>query len=210
MLSTLNNLRKDEWRHIRDTFNDLANGRVRGAPEGLPPVPPELRQAAAAAVAEMDGALAREVYKAGAGKVGEWNSNSVNNMMTSTVGEKILETFPPNEVQNYVKLNLVGQFTPGLKYEGAGQQARRISLLEKGAPAVGGTVGGAVAGYLSDLNPATTAAGTFAGKEIGKKIEQKLGARSEAKAIKKMEKEMEKASALGKQTGKNKLEDLNK
>jgi hypothetical protein len=210
MLSTLNNLRKDEWRHIRDTFNDLANGRVRGAPEGLPTVPPELRQAAAAAVAEMDGALAREVYKAGAGKAGEWNSNSVNNMMTSTVGEKILETFPPNEVQNYVKLNLVGQFTPGLKYEGAGQQARRISLLEKGAPAVGGTVGGAVAGYLSDLNPATTAAGTFAGKEIGKKIEQKLGARAEAKAIKKMEKEMEKASALGKQTGKNKLEDLNK
>jgi hypothetical protein len=210
MLSTLNNLRKDEWRHIRDTFNDLANGRVRGAPEGLPPVPPELRQAAAAAVAEMDGALAREVYKAGAGKVGEWNSNSVNNMMTSTVGEKILETFPPNEVQNYVKLNLVGQFTPGLKYEGAGQQARRISLLEKGAQAVGGTVGGTVAGYLSDMNPTTAAAGTIVGREVGKKIQQKLGARAEAKAIKKMEKEMEKAKALGAQTGKNKLEDLNK
>jgi len=210
MLSTLNNLRKDEWRHIRDTFNDLANGRVRGAPEGLPPVPPELRQAAAAAVAEMDGALAREVYKAGAGKVGEWNSNSVNNMMTSTVGEKILETFPPNEVQNYVKLNLVGQFTPGMKYEGAGQQARRISLLEKGAQAVGGTVGVTVAGYLSDMNPTTLAAGTIVGREVGKKIQQKLGARAEAKAIKKMEKEMEKATALGKQTGKNKLEDLNK
>jgi hypothetical protein len=209
MLSTLNNLRKDEWRHIRDTFNDLANGRVRGAPEGLPPVPPELRQAAAAAVAEMDGALAREVYKAGAGKVGEWNPNSVNNMMTSTVGEKILETFPPNEVQNYVKLNLVGQFTPGLKYEGAGQQTRRISLLEKNYPAFGATVGSSLGAVIGETPLSKEAAlGGFIGREAGLYLQAKKAAREEAKAVKKMEKEMEKAKALGKQTGQNKASDM--
>jgi hypothetical protein len=168
-----------------------------------------LRQAAAGAVAEMDGALAREVYKAGADKVGEWNSNSVNKTMTSVVGEKILETFPPNEVKNYVKLNLVGQFTPPLKYEGAGQQTRRVSLLEKGLPGAGASAGAAIGGYLGE-GPMGAAAGAYVGREIGTKVQTAKAAKAEAKAVKKMEKEMEKASALGKQTGKNKLEDLNK
>jgi hypothetical protein len=209
MLSSLNNLRKDEWRHIRDTFSELANGRVRGAPEGLPPVPPELRQSAAAAVAEMDGALAREVYKAGADKVGEWNSNSVNKTMTSIVGEKILETFPPNEVQNYVKLNLVGQFTPGLKYEGAGQQARRVGLLEKGLPGMGASAGATVGGYLGE-GPIGAAAGAYIGREVGAKLQAAKAAKEEAKAVKKMEKEQKKAAELGKQTGQNKVKDLGK
>jgi hypothetical protein len=204
----LNNLPKDQWRHIRDTLNELAQGRVRGAPEGMPPVPQELRQAAAAARAEIDGALAREIQKAGASKVGEWNPNSVNNVLNSVVGQKILETFPPSEVQKYHALNYVGQFTPGLKYEGAGQQTRRIGLLEKGATTAGGTLGGAIAGYASDLNPTTTAAGTFLGRELGKKVEAKLGARASAKEIKKMEAEMQKAAALGKQTGSNKIQNL--
>ena len=211
MLSTLTNLRKDEWRHIRDTFNELANGRVRGAPEGLPPVPPELRQSAAAAVAEMDGALAREVYKAGATKAGEWNPNSVNNVLNSIVGEKILETFPPSEVQKYHALNYVGQFTPGLKYEGAGQQTRRISLLEKNYPAFGATVGSGLGAVIGETPLSKEAAlGGFIGKEVGTYLQTKKAAREEAKAVKKMEKEMEKAKALGKQTGQNKIKDLGK
>jgi hypothetical protein len=211
MLSTLTNLRKDEWRHIRDTFNELANGRVRGAPEGLPPVPLELRQSAAAAVAEMDGALAREVYKAGATKAGEWNPNSVNNVLNSIVGEKILETFPPSEVQKYHALNYVGQFTPGLKYEGAGQQTRRISLLEKNYPAFGATVGSGLGAVIGETPLSKEAAlGGFIGKEVGTYLQTKKAAREEAKAVKKMEKEMEKAKALGKQTGQNKVKDLGK
>jgi hypothetical protein len=210
LLSSLNNLRKDEWRHIRDTFSELANGRVRGAPEGLPPVPPELRQAAASAVAEMDGALAREVYKAGATNVGEWNSNAVNNKLTSIVGEKILETFPPDEIRKFNALNYVGQFTPGLKYEGAGQQSRRIGLLEKSYPSVGATVGGAVAGVLSENSPLAIGGGAYVGRDIGARLQTRKAAKEEAKAVKKMEKEMEKAKALGKQSGQNKLNDLNK
>jgi len=210
LLSSLTNLRKDEWRHIRDTFSELANGRVRGAPDGLPPVPPELRQAAAAAIAEMDGALAREVYKAGASKVGEWNPNSVNNVLTSIVGEKILETFPPSEIQKFGALNYVGQFTPGLKYEGAGQQQRRIGLLEKSYPSVGATVGGAVAGVLSENSPLAIGGGAYVGRDIGARLQAKKAAKEEIKALKKMEAEMEKAKALGKQSGQNKLNDLNK
>lgn len=210
LLSSLNNLRKDEWRHIRDTFSELANGRVRGAPEGLPPVPPELRQAAASAVAEMDGALAREVYKAGATNVGEWNSNAVNNKLTSIVGEKILETFPPDEIRKFNALNYVGQFTPGLKYEGAGQQSRRIGLLEKSYPSVGATVGGAMAGVLSENSPLAIGGGAYVGRDIGARLQTRKAAKEEAKAVKKMEKEMEKAKALGKQSGQNKLNDLNK
>jgi hypothetical protein len=206
MLSSLNNLRKDEYRHIRDTFSELANGRVRGAPEGLPPVPPELRQAAAAAVAEMDGALAREVYKAGASKAGEWNSNSVNNMLTSIVGEKILETFPPSEIQKFGALNYVGQFTPGLKYEGAGQQARRIGLLEEGLPAAGATAGGAIGAFLAEEPGAVF--GTYVGNKLGQSMKAGRAVKAEAKAVKKMEKEMEKAAKLGQQTGKNKLSDM--
>ena len=211
MLSSLTNLRKDEWRHIRDTFSELANGRVRGAPEGLPPVPPELQKAAAAAVAEMDGALAREVYKAGATNVGEWNSNSVNKTLNSIVGEKILETFPPNEVQKYHALNYVGQFTPGLKYEGAGQQTRRIGLLEKNYPAVGATLGSGLGAVIGETPLSKEAAlGGFIGREAGAYLQTKKAAREEAKAVKKMEKEMEKAKALGQQTGKNKIQDLGK
>ena len=209
VLPTLNNLRKDEYRHIRDTFSELANGRVRGAPEGLPPVPPELQQAAKAAVAEMDGALAREVYKSGASKMGEWNSNSVNNVLTSTVGEKILENFPPSEIQKFNALNYVGQFTPPLKYEGAGQQARRIGLLEKGLPGMGASAGAALGAYFGE-GPAAIAGGTYVGREIGAKLQAGKAARAEKKAVKKMEKEQTKAAELGKQTGENKLKDLGK
>jgi hypothetical protein len=171
----------------------------------LPPVPPELRQAAAAAVAEMDGALAREVYKAGASKVGEWSSNSVNDVLTSVVGEKILETFPPSEIQKFGALNYVGQFTPGLKYEGAGQQARRIGLLEKGLPAAGATAGASVGAFLGE--EAGAGAGAFIGREIGARMQARKAAKAEVKAAKKMEKEMEKAAKLG-QTGKNKISDI--
>ena len=206
----LNNMPKDQWRHVRDTLNDLAQGRIRNAPEGMPPVPKELQDSARAAVAEIDGALAREVYKAGAGNAGEWSSKKANNVMNSTIGQKIVETFPPDEVQKFHALNYVGQFTPGLKYEGAALQQRRVGLLERNLPAAGASIGTTVAGYLSDLNPATTAAGGFVGKEAGEFLQKRKAAKAEAKAMKKMEKEMQKAEKLGKQTGKNKISDLGK
>jgi len=205
----LNNMPKDQWRHIRDTLNELANGRVRNAPEGMPPVPQELMQSAKAAVAEIDGALAREVYKAGASNVGEWSSKKANNVMNSVVGQKIVETFPPAEVQNFYKLNAVGQYTPSLKYEGAALQQRRVGLLEKAAPGLGATTGGAIGSYLGE-GPMGAAAGAYVGREVGAKYQAAKAARAETKAVKKMEKEQKKAAELGKQTGQNKLKDLGK
>ena len=206
----LNNMPKDQWRHIRETLNELAQGRIRNAPEGMPPIPKELQESARAAVAEIDGALAREVYKAGAGNVGEWSSKKANDVMNSTVGQKIVETFPPDEVQKFHALNYVGQFTPGLKYEGAALQARRVGMIEKTAPSLGATAGGAIGGVLGEGSPLAIGAGAYIGREIGTKVQAGKAAKAESKAIKKMEKEMEKASALGKQTGKNKIEDLGK
>lgn len=203
--SKLNNLPKDQWRHVRDTLNDLANGRVRNAPEGLPPVPDELRQYAKSAVAEIDGALAREVYKAGASNVGEWSSKKANNVLNSVVGQKILETFPPDEVKKFHALNYVGQYTPSLKYEGAALQQRRVGLLEKGLPNIGATAGGAVGGFVGEGNPLAIGGGAYVGREIGQKLQARKVAKEEAKAVKKMEKEQNKAAQLG-----TKLSDLGK
>jgi len=206
----LNNLPKDQWRHIRDTLNELASGRVRNAPEGMPPISPELMQSAKAAVAEIDGALASEVYKAGAGNVGEWSSKKANNVLNSVVGQKIVETFPPEEVQNFHKLNVVGQYTPPLKYEGAALQQRRVGLLEKGLPGVGASTGAAIAGYLGEGSPAAIAGGAYIGREVGAKLQAGKASRAETNAVKKMQKEQKKAAELGKQSGQNKLSDLGK
>ena len=205
--SKLNNLPKDQWRHIRDTLNDLANGRVRGAPEGMPPVPPELMQSAKAAVAEIDGALAREVQKAGGAKMGEWNQNSANNVMNSVVGQKILETFPPNEIQKFHTLNYAGHLMPGIHgYEGAALQARRVGLIERSLPGIGAAAGGAVGGFLGEVPGA--AVGTFLGREAGARRQAKQEAKAAEKAAQQAEKEMQEAAKLGKQTGQNKASDL--
>jgi hypothetical protein len=207
--SKLNNLPKDQWRHIRDTLDELANGRVRGAPDGLPPVPPELQQAAAAARAEIDGALAREVQKAGASKMGEWNQNSANNVMNSVVGQKILETFPADEIRRFHALNYAGHLMPGVHgYEGAALQARRVGMIEGNLPKIGAGAGAAIGGFVGEVPGA--AAGTYLGQQAGAKYAAKMEQQALEKAAKKAQKEMEKAKALGKQTGQNKIQDLSK
>jgi hypothetical protein len=205
----LNNLPKDQWRHIRDTLDELANGRVRGAPDGLPPVPPELQQAAAAARAEIDGALAREVQKAGASKMGEWNQNSANNVMNSVVGQKILETFPADEIRRFHALNYAGHLMPGVHgYEGAALQGRRVGMIESNLPKIGAGAGAAIGGFVGEVPGA--AAGTYLGQQAGAKYAAKMEQQALEKAAKKAQKEMEKAKALGKQTGENKVKDLSK
>ena len=207
--SKLNNLPLDQWRHIRDTLDELANGRVRGAPEGLPPVPPELQQSAAAARAEIDGALAREVQKAGSDKMGVWNQNSANKTMNSLVGQKILETFPPDEVRKFHLLNTVGQIVPGIhSYEGAALQARRVGLIEGNLGKLGTGAGAAIGGAIGEAPGA--AAGAYVGGQAGVRLSEKMAAKALTKEAIKAQKEMEKAKALGQQTGKNKIQDLGK
>jgi len=205
--SKLNNMPKDQWRHIRDTLNELASGRIRNAPEGMPPIPPELMQSAKAAVAEIDGALAREVQKAGAAKMGEWNQNSTNNVMNSIVGQKIIETFPPSEIQKFHTLNYAGQLMPGIHgYEGAALQARRVNIIERNLPGIGAAAGGAIGGFVADAPGA--AGGAFIGRELGARRQAKQEATAAEKAAEKAQKEMQEAAKLGRQTGQNKASDM--
>jgi hypothetical protein len=160
-------------------------------------------------VAEIDGALAREVQKAGSDKMGVWNQNSANKTMNSLVGEKILETFPPDEVRRFHLLNTVGQIVPGIHaYEGAALQARRVGVIEGNLPKIGAGAGAALGGFVGEAPGA--AVGTYLGQQAGAKYKAKIEEKALTKEAKKSQKEMEKATALGKQTGKNKLEDLNK
>lgn len=203
----LNNLPKDQWRHIRDTLNELANGRVRGAPEGMPPVPQELRQAATAAVAEIDGALAREVQNAGASKMGEWNQNSANKVMNSVVGQKILETFPPDEVRKFHVLNYAGHLMPGIHgYEGAGLQARRVGIIEGNLGKLGTGAGAAIGGAIGE-GPGAVVGGYLGGK-AGVQVSERMASKALSKEALKAQKEMQKAAKLGKQTGSNKIQNL--
>ena len=207
--SKLNNMPKDQWRHIRDTLNELASGRIRNAPEGMPPIPPELMQSAKAAVAEMDGALAREVQKAGGSKMGEWNQNSANNVMNSVVGQKILETFPPTEIQKFHTLNYAGHLMPGIHgYEGAALQTRRVGLIEGNLGKLGTGAGATIGGAIAEAPGA--AIGAYIGGQAGVRASEKMAAKALNKEALKAQKEMQDAAKLGKQSGKNQINDLNK
>jgi hypothetical protein len=177
--SRLNNMPLDQWRHIYNTFDDLSRGRIAGAPDGVPQIPQGLQQAAQAAKNEMSGALAREVYEQGAGKAGVWNQNSVNKTLNSVVGQKILQTFPPDEVEKFHTLNYGGQIMPGVhSYEGAGLQTQRLSkgsLVERHAGHIGASIGGGIGGAVSGGAAATAGAG--AGAWAGNKLADSLAGR---------------------------------
>jgi hypothetical protein len=94
-------------------------------------VTPELQAYAQAAAAEMKGGIARDIYKAGATKVGEWNSNAANKLMNQ-YANKIQHAFDPDERTSFHILNAGGQLMPGsMPYEGAGRQMRRMGAVDK-------------------------------------------------------------------------------
>lgn len=202
--SKLNNLRLDQWRNIRDILDELSKGRVRNAPDGLPPVPDQLKQSATAARAEIDGALAREVQKAGGAKAGEWNQNSVNNVLNSLIGQKITETFDPSEVQKFHVLNYAGHLMPGIhQYEGAGLQGRRVGLIESNLPKAGMAAGATVGGFVAGASGAT--AGGYLGGKAGEKAQQAIAANLETKQAKKAQELLKKSADK-----KSKLSDIGK
>ncbi|WP_128594637.1 hypothetical protein [Paraburkholderia kirstenboschensis] len=112
------------------------------------------------------------MYEQGAGKVGVWNQNSVNKTLNSVVGQKILQTFPPDEVEKFHTLNYGGQIMPGVhSYEGAGLQTQRLnkgSLVEKHAGKIGASLGGGLGGAIS--GGAAASAGAGAGAWAGNKL----------------------------------------
>lgn len=176
----LNNMPIDHWTHVYNTLDDLSRGQVRGAPDGMPPVPQQLQQQALAAKNEMQGSLARAVYESGAGNAGVWNQNSANKVLNSVVGQKIINTFSPDEVARFHTLNYGGYIMPGVhSYEGAALQSLRMSkpsVMERLAGKAGAGAGGAAAAFL---NPLATGVGAQAGKWAG----DKLAGRASAKRV---------------------------
>lgn len=199
----LNSMPLDQWQHIHDTLDDLSRGKIRGAPEGMPKVPTEVMQAAAQAKAEMDGSLARSVYEAGSNKAGVWNQNSVNKVLNSSVGQKIMKNFPPDEIQAYHTLNYGGQIMPGVhSYEGAGLQASRLSkpgFVEKYAPPTGASMGAAVGSHIPI--PGAGWAGAAVGEKVGSKLSDVMGNKRLLEQYRTITDEMKRNSELGKSSG---------
>jgi hypothetical protein len=197
----LNNMPMDQWQHIHDTLDDLSRGQIRGAPDGMPPVPQGVMDAAAQARNEMNGALARSVYEAGASKAGVWNQNSVNKVLNSSVGQKIVRNFSPDEVQAFHTLNYGGQIMPGVhSYEGAGNQLARLAkpgFVEKYAPSVGVNAGHLL-GAATQL-PGMRWLGSVAGERVGRKLSDLAETRRGQKQYTQIMQEMRKNAQLGKQ-----------
>ena len=200
----LNSLGTDEWKHIYDTADQLSKGRVRGVGFELE-VPPEIKQAAQSAKNEMRGAIAREIYEAGANKLGVWNQNSANKIMNAR-WQKIKYAFDPEEVKKLHTLNYAGQLMPGVHaYEGAALQGQRVqgiieSNLGKLAAAAGGSAGGFFAG------PPGAAAGAYMAGQLG----LKGAAAIEAQALQKSAKQLQQEMRRNAQLGKNNIKDIGK
>jgi len=207
----LNSMPLDQWRHIYDTAEKVSKGTITGPVDkatGLPKwtveVPQELRISAESAMNEMRGNLAREIYQAGAAKAGEWNQNSVNKILNARA-DKIKVAFSPEEQKAFHTLNMGGYLMPGVHgYEGAGQQMRRVGMIEGNLGKIGATTG-AAAGTAIFGPGVGTAVGGYLGGKAGVAGSEKLATRALGKEAQKSQKEMQKAAQLG-----TKLSDLGK
>lgn len=194
---TLNAMPVDQWKHIYDTYDEISKGRVRGADFDLE-ITPELIDYANAAKAEMRGALAREIYKAGAGKAGVWNQNSVNDLLNNVSRSKKIEhAFSPEEQRAFHTLNYAGQIMPGIHaYEGSALQGQRVAKFAEKLPLFGREAGSFTGLPL----------GATIGEKIGEKAAQFSIGKSEKKQASKLQEEMMKNA----QKGKTNLKDIGK
>jgi hypothetical protein len=182
----LNSMPIDQWKNIYEIADKFSRETIEVKGQQLN-IPPELRQAAQAAKNEMAGALAREVYEAGAAKVGAWNQNDVNKVLNARA-EKIKYAFTPEEQKAFHTLNYGGHIMPGVHaYEGGGLQHQRVGFIASKLPAAGMAAGE----FLGGLP------GAFVGRkagEIGEKFTTKI---SESNKIKKLEKQMKENAKKG-------------
>jgi hypothetical protein len=189
MITKLNQMPVDQWKHVFDTLSLLENGLVKTKKFEVQ-VPKEIQDYAKAAKAEMLGGLAREIYQSGAKNAGEWNKNAVHTILNARY-DKIKYGFSPEEQKAFHTLNYGGHFLqPKHEYEGAGLQQRRVGILEKGIPSLSETTGAAVGTLISP--GLGTAVGSYAGRKTGESMQGKLATRAETKEAKKLEEQMKK------------------
>jgi hypothetical protein len=207
----LNSMPLDQWKHIYDTAERVSSGKLTGPidkatgePKWTIDVPEELRVSAQSAMNEMRGNIAREIYQAGASKVGEWNQNAVNKILNARA-DKIKLAFSPEEQKAFHTLNTVGHLMPGVHgYEGAGLQARRVGMIEGNLGKIGTTLG-AGAGTAIFGPGAGTAIGGYVGGKAGIAGSEAMATRTLNKQAVKAQKQMEKAAKIG-----TKLQDIGK
>lgn len=179
MITKLNEMPVDQFKHVFDTFTLLSNGLIK-TKEFEVQVPKNIQDYAKAALAEIKGGLAREVYQAGAKNAGEWNKNAVNTTLNSKL-DKIEHAFSPDEQRAFHTLNYGGHFMqPKHEYEGAGLQQRRVGVIAGNLPTALETVGALTGSTLA----------TVAGRKTGEFGQSKIIGRSERKDAEKLQKEM--------------------
>jgi len=181
----MNSMPFDQWRHIYDLVDSVANGKIPKAPDFV--VSPELQQAATAARAEIKGNIAREIYESGSKRAGVWNAEDANKTMNAR-DQKIKHAFDPDEQRAFHVLNYGGYLMPGsLPYEGAGLQSKRVGAIVGSLPTAGQELGA-----LSGV-PFASSAGRFAGT----KIQGFLGGKNELKRAQELEAQMTQNALLG-------------
>jgi len=181
----MNSMPFDQWRHIYDLVDSVANGKIPKSPDFV--VSPELQQAAAAARAEIKGNIAREIYESGSKRAGVWNAEDANKTMNAR-DQKIRHAFDPDEQRAFHVLNYGGYLMPGsLPYEGAGLQSKRVSGIVGALPTTGQELGA-----LSGV-PFASTAGRFAGT----KLQGFLGGKNELKRAQELEAQMTQNALLG-------------
>lgn len=189
ILPSINNLPLDQYSHIYNVFDSMANGKIPGA-ESLT-LPPELQMAAKQSKAELAGALVRDVTKAGGDKIGAWNANAANKTMNAYT-QKLDLAVPPDVLENLHTLNIGGHIMPNMhSYEGAALQARRLDqagLLERSLPQIGATIGG--------VTPIP--GGTWAGGKAGEWMQRKAATKRQLLQAQETDAAMEAAAKLGK------------
>jgi hypothetical protein len=190
----LNEIPVDQWKHIYDTTDKLASGKLfgpidpkTGAPEWILDVPPELQMYAKNARSEISGNIAREVYKKGAKNVGAWSQPNVTDTLNARA-EKIRHAFPLEEQQAFHKLNYAGHLMPGEhRYEGGALQAERLGPIVSRLPTIGREVGA-----LTHIPFAATVL-----EKGGEKLQSRSIASKEAKKAQELSKQMQEAFKKG-------------
>ena len=181
----MNSMPFDQWRHIYDLVDSVANGKIPKAPDFV--VSPELQQAAAAARSEIKGNIAREIYESGSKRAGVWNAEDANKTMNAR-DQKIRHAFDPDEQRAFHVLNYGGYLMPGSHaYEGAALQKQRLGGIVGSLPTAGQE-----AGALIPIPGASTA-----GRFLGTKAQEFLGGRNELKRAQELEAQMTQNALLG-------------
>jgi hypothetical protein len=161
----LNSMPYDQWRHVYDTADQLAQGRVGGL-DMSDAIPQALRDSATQMKAEMAGSLARELRNAGGSNVGKWNAKAFNEAYNRRQ-QKIALAMGPDEQRAFNTLNRGGFIMPGAhSYEGSALQtirAQDLGLWEH-LPKVGAVAGEAVGEAMG-----TPMVGAWAGAKAGNK-----------------------------------------